>query len=235
MEGTIAPEQIIINGQEYTPEDATQLVELGNKYKEMESKLNTSLDKVYPEYTRATQQLKEKEKLLAERDAELERFKQLQEQTKREQTPDEVKKARQAARELGLADEDYLKEKGYMTKEEAEKLYDQKQLTFQQGQQLLTKLNDLEKQIDGSDGRVPFNKEAVIAYQSIFKIDDPMEAYEKINERANAKWKQAELDREERPGLTTLRPGGKKNPPVTKITDDNLGSALSEWLNGISE
>ena len=46
MEGTNAPEQIIINGQEYSPEDATQLIELGNKYRKMEGDLNTSLDKV---------------------------------------------------------------------------------------------------------------------------------------------------------------------------------------------
>ncbi len=232
MEGTIAPEQIIINGQEYSPEDATQLIELGNKWKETESKLNTSLDKVYPEYTRATQRNKELEAKLSE-------FEKLQsqkaEETRRAEIPTDVQAARKAAREIGLADEDYLKEKGYVRREELDSYFTEKQSQQRQVQDVLEKAGSLEKEIDGSDGRVPFDQKAVLAYASAYQIDDLTDAYDQMNAKANAKWKDEQLSAEERPGLATLRPGGNKEPVAPKYTDGNLGNAISEWLEGIPE
>src|SRR5271166_2619675 len=108
-EGTIAPEQIIINGQEYNPEDATRFIELGKKYNEIESKLNTSLDKVYPEYTRTTQELKSIKEQMAERDKTIA---ELNANKTKVEVPEDKQNALKAARELGLADQDYLKEQG---------------------------------------------------------------------------------------------------------------------------
>lgn len=228
MEGTIAPEQIIINGQEYSPEDATQLIELGSKYKKMESDLNTSLDKVYPEYTKLTQTKKELESQLAERTAELERLQKAA--TVKQEVPTDVQAARKAAREIGLADEDYLKEKGYMTREEVDAYFAEKANQQKLIQDTLAQADRLEQEIDGSDGRVPFDKRAVLAYASTYNIADIKDAYEQMNERGNARWKEAQIEKEERPGLTTLKPGGKKEPVRPKITDDNLGQALSEFF-----
>lgn len=235
-EGTQAPEQIIINGREYSSEDATQLIELGNKWKETESKLNTSLDKVYPEYTRTTQELKDAKAQIAERDAEIEKFRQQQAAKERdEQTPDEVKKAKQAARELGLADEDYLKEKGYMTRGEVEEYLSQQQRNQEAGKAVLDQCAQLEKEIDGSDGRVPFDTEAVLFYANGKNIADVKEAYNQMNKKGNAKWEADQIAKEERPGLTTLQPGGNKEPKRVKYTNDNIGQALGEWLNGLPE
>lgn len=235
MEGTQAPEQIIINGREYSSEDATQLIELGNKWKETESKLNTSLDKVYPEYTKATQQNKDYQRQLAERDAELEKYRAQQAETLKAQTPNEIKDARRAARELGLADEDYLKEKGYMTRDEMDMYYTEKQTLQRQADSILEQTKALEKKIDGSDGRVPFDQKSVLAYQNVYGIADAMDAYEQMNERANAKWKAQQIEQEQRPGLTTLKPGGNKEPIAPKYTNANIGNAIGEWLNGIQE
>lgn len=235
-ESDLAPEKIIINGQEFSPEDATQLIELGNKYKKIESDLNTSLDKVYPEYTRASQQLKEKEKLLAERDAELEALRQSREKEKALETPEDVKKIREAARQVGLADTDYLKEQGYMTKDEVKAYLDEQEKLKQAAQGVMDQANALAKEIDGSDGRVKFNPKAVMAYAYVNGKNDLREAYEEMNAEDNVAWKQKQLEEAERAkGLTTLKAGGKKEPQRTKITNDNLGQALGEWLNGIPE
>ena len=116
MTDTQAPEKVIINGQEYSPEEATQFIELGNKYKDLESKLNTSLDKVYPEFTKTSQRNKELEESLRQRDEESSAFKKAQEEAKiKANTPDEVTKAREAARSLGLADENFLKENNFLS------------------------------------------------------------------------------------------------------------------------
>ena len=237
MTDSTAPEQITINGQDYSPEDATQLIELGNKYKKMESDLNTSLDKVYPEYTRSQQELATLRKEKAERDAELEKLRQDQEEKAKvkAETPDSIQQARKAAREIGLADEDYLKEKGYMTRDEVDKYFADKQSQQEAVKGVLDTAARLEKEIDGSDGRVPFDQKAVLAYANAYGIGDLTEAYDQMNSRANAKWKEAQLAKEERPGLTTLKPGGRKEPQRPKIDNNNLGQAIGEWLNGIPE
>src|SRR5450631_4065699 len=95
-------EKITINGQEYDPEEATQLIELGNKWRKTETDLNTSLDKVYPEYTKATQRNKELQIELDERNAKLDEYTKAQEAEKiKAETPEDVQKAKKALRELG--------------------------------------------------------------------------------------------------------------------------------------
>lgn len=233
MEGTIAPEQIIINGQEYAPEDASSLIELGNKYREMEKNLNTSLDKVVPEYTRATQRAARAEQLeqeLAERNKQLEQY-----QAKEKQTaiPQERQDIIKAARDAGLADQEWLKEQEYIRKTDLDSYFEEKYSQKQSQQQLIDNVlktaGSLEKEIDGSDGRAPFNQKAVLAYASAYQINDLKQAYEEMNEGANARWKEAQIAKESRPGLTTLKPGGKKVPTERAIsTDDDFKNAWAE-------
>lgn len=223
-DGTQAPEQFIVNGQEYTPEDAAQYLELGKKYKELEGKLNTSLDKVYPEYTKATQRNKELENELAERTKMLEEL-----QVKNTpQVPADKLEIRRQAREAGLADQDWLSEQGYVKKTDLDEYFNQKQTQQQLVDNILGQAGKLEGEIDGSDGRVPFDQKAVLAYASAYNISDLHDAYDQMNERANAKWKQVQIEKEQRPGLTTLRGGGKKAPERVKITDDNFKDAWAE-------
>jgi hypothetical protein len=224
MEGTVTPENITINGLEYTPEDATQYLELGKKYKELEGKLNTSLDKVYPEYTRATQRNKELEDELKARDVKLAEF----EQKNKPQIPEDLKSVREAARKAGLVDEDLLAEREYVKKSDLDEFFNQKQTQQKLVDNILTKSSSLEKEIDGSDGRVPYDSDAVLAYASAYNIEDLEEAYEKMNNKGNAKWKEAQLSRVEKPGLTTLRGGGKKEPEPVKVTDDNFKQLWDE-------
>lgn len=232
------PEQIIIGGKEYNPEDAASLIELGNKWKKTESDLNTSLDKVYPEYTRATQRNKEMETELeaAKKDREeLAEIKKAQQAAKEKaETPEDAEAIRANARKYRILTEDAATEKGYMTKAEIEEFISQKEASQKliagvekQGQQL-------ESEIDGSDGRVPFIYKAVLPFAATYKINDLKDAYEQMNERANAKWKEAQIAKEDKGGLSTLRSGGAKKEPTTpKYTNNNIHEALGEWLDSI--
>ena len=67
-EENIAPEKLILNGQEYSLDDVAGLVEKGNKYDQIEKETSTPLDKVYPEFTKSRQQLKDYEEKLSQRD-----------------------------------------------------------------------------------------------------------------------------------------------------------------------
>jgi hypothetical protein len=231
-DGTITSEKLIINGQEYLPEDASNLIELGTKYRETEKSLNTSLDKVVPDYTRATQENKTLKEQLAEEKRQREA---LEAKANAPVIPEDKLAIRKSAREAGLVDDDYLKEKGYMTEAEFDAKYSQRKANEKLVDNILSKASGLEKEIDGSDGRVPFDSDAVLAYASAYNIEDLTEAYDKMNTKGNAKWKEAQLAKEERAGLTTLNGGGKKEPVAKKITDDNFKDAWREQMGGIDE
>ncbi len=230
MPDNIVSDKLTINGQEYSPEDASQLIELGNKYRETEKNLNTPIEKLMPEYTKATQRAAradQLEKELAERTSQLE---ELQTKANKTQLPEDKQAALRAAREMGLADKDYLKEEGYIKKSDLDDYFNKKQTDQKLVENVLKQADKLEKEIDGSDGRVPFNQKAVLAYASAYNISDLNQAYEEMNDRGNAKWKDAQIAKSARPGLTTLKPGGVKTPTETKVTDDNFGALWNEMF-----
>jgi hypothetical protein len=251
MDGTVAPSQIIINGQEYAPEDAQSLIELGNKYREYETNLNTSLDKVVPEYTKATQKasymeeenkkLKEEQAALADYKRRWEEYEASKQQAEKDaQTPPDTKKALEAARQIGLLDQQAFEEKlsksGFMTKAQMDDYWKTKRAEEESVNQILSKASELEKKIDGKDGRVPFMKEAVLPYANAYGIQDLEEAYNKMNERLNAGWKAQQLEAAKTKGLQTMKGGGKKEPPKPgKTTDDNVKDRLREALWGAEE
>lgn len=235
-----APEQIIINGQEYSPEDAQQLIELGSRARKIESDLNTSLDKVYPEYTKTSQRVKGLEAELEEaRKAkdELAAFKKEQEDRKiKADTPEDVDAIRGNAKKYGILTEDAIKEKGYMTKTEVEEFYSQQENKQRLINQVNQEAEQLTKEIDGKDGRTRFNKKATMAYAATYGFNTLREAYEDMNQDSNADWKERQLAKAERPGLTTLKGGTKTKEPVKpKVTDDNFKQMWDELIDGGQE
>lgn len=228
MPETIAPEKFIINGQEYDPEEASSLIELGNKYRETEKNLNTSLDKLMPEYTKATQRAARADALERELAEEKRKLEEFQAKATKTETPENVTAAREQARKIGLIDEDYINTQGYVKKSDLDSYFSEKENQRKLVDNVIKQADVLEKEIDGSDGRVPFNQKAVLAYASAYNISDLKQAYEEMNEGGNARWKEEQIEKAKRPGLTTLTPGGKKIPAETKITDDNFKQAWEE-------
>ena len=235
-ESTDAPEQIIINGQEYSPEDAQSLIELGNKWRETESSLNTSLDKVVPEYTKATQDRSRLEKEIADRDAKIAEFtRQQEEKAAKANTPEDAEAIRANARKYGLLDEETVKERGYLTKNEVEEMLSQREVNQRLVDTVNKEADQLTKEIDGTDGRPKFNSKAVLAYAGTYNFKTLREAYEDMNSDQLAPWKERQLAEARKPGLTTLKASGVKTPEKTKITGDNFKDALNEALFGVRE
>lgn len=221
--GTVAPEQLTVNGQQFSVEDVNKFFALGQKYSELEGKLNTSLDKVVPEYTRSTQRAKELEGQLAERTRELEEL-----QKPKAEVPQDALEARKAARGIGLVDEDYLKESEYIRKSDLDEYLNTRQTNQQLVDNVLKNADGLAKEIDGSDGRVPFVPKAVLAYASAYNVSDLKQAYDEMNEMPNAKWKDQQIAQAERPGLVTQAPGGVKEPAPVNVTEQNFKALWDE-------
>lgn len=233
--GTVeVPSQIVINGEQYDPTEAQELIGKGKLTREYEQKWNTSLDRVWPEYGQLSQ---ERKQWMTEKET-LQR--QIQEfQTKQQQGTDtgvDEAKAKEAARKLGIILNEDLEKSGYIKKDELPKYFQQFQSEQEAVQSVIKEADRLASEIDGTDGRPRFNKKAVLAYAKSYGFDDLNKAYEDMHEDQIKAWKKEQIEAKKNPGLKTLRvQGGKKEPDKVSVNDDNINDLLKERLWGPKE
>lgn len=230
-EGTAPLNVININGQEFSPEEAQELIETGRKAREYETSHNTKLDSIYPEYTRLTQERSswtQKEADYQKKLAELE-----SKQARGIETPQDVKEAQEAARKLGIVLQDDIKDK-YIAKDELDTWYTERRTKEKQEEDavkaVLSEADKLADEINKTDAPVKFNKKAVLAYASAYQINDLRKAYEEMNADILTPWKEAQLASKKGSSLKTLSTGGKKTPTEVRMTNDNVRDALHEAL-----
>ena len=230
MDEPQAPSNIVINGQEYSPEDAQALIETGSRVRAWEQEKNTKFDSVLPEYTKLTQEksswAQEKEQLTKE----LADFKA--KQAAQVETPADERAAKEAARKLGILLNEDVQGK-YLTKDELENWYSEKRKLESATDKLLSEAKDLEKELDGSDGRPKFKTRNVLAYAQAYDIADLREAYEKMNEDELSSWGEQQKTLKKGSSLKTLSGGGKKTPQEVRPTKDNVRDMLHEALSGV--
>jgi len=213
-----APEKIKINEKEYTQDELNELVSLGEIGKEAEKKFNTKLDRVWQDYGKTKNQVKDLESQLEELKTKP------QEPAQQDLTPEAISQAREAAKKIGIITEDrfddYLDQRfrtRYMQERAAERL--------------LEKCDDLEGKYNGKDGRPAFNKEDILNHMANTGIKDPELAYKTKFENEIDSWKEKQFGSMRKPGIVTQTEStGMKLPDVKKITDANLRSALEEEL-----
>ncbi len=220
--------KLIINGQEYDPAEAQNFIERGKQTIEAERKWNTSLDKVWPEYGKSQETLKQTQSELTEAKTQLAEFQS--KKIKGTDTQEDLTDAREAARKLGLILKDDLDESGYIKKDDLPKLFQSFQAEQDAVKQVLTTADKLEGEIDGSDGRPKFNKKVVLAYANSYGKTDLLEAYEEMHEDTLKVWKDQKIKEKENPALKTFNGGDKKEPKRVPVTDDNLKDLLNEKL-----
>lgn len=227
------PQTISINGVDYDPTELQSFIDKGKQTLDLEKQWDTPVDRVWPEYGQTRETLKT---TAAERDAlkqEVEQFKAKQQQGT--DTPADLHEAKEAARKLGIPLREDLEKEGYIKKDDLEKYLSERDQQQQEMRRILDRASELEKEIDGSDGRPAFNKKVVLAYASAYKIPDLKKAYEEMNESQLESWQKQQVDAKRPKGLKTLGTGGAKAPRETKVTDDNVSDNLKEALWGGSE
>jgi hypothetical protein len=224
------PSTISINGVDYDPAQVETDINFAKTTRELETKYNTSFDKVWPEYGKSQETLKQREAELAEAKAQLTAFQT--KQTANIETPKDIQEAREAARKLGISLDEDLDKRGYIKKEELPALFQSYQQEQNAVRQVMDTADKLEKEIDGSDGRPAFNKKVVLAYAAGYNIPDLQAAYDDMNKPQLDAWKTAQINDKRNPGLKTLASGGKKEVTNTKVNDSNKGDLLKEALWG---
>jgi len=222
IEGEVLP--IKLGDSEYTPEELESLVADGKFKRDVETKQNTKLDKVFGEYTKLTQQQKDWE-------AEREEYLALKDEKAKANEPkpefDEatIAQAQAEARKLGLFSKTDVEQ--FVT-ENFPKFYSQQR----QADKLLEGMESLEKEIDGSDGRPKFVLEDVLGHIKETGIKDPMKAYKDKYETELDTWKEKKLSGSKREGIYSESgsTAGGKQPEAVKVTRDNLGKLVREAL-----
>lgn len=222
------PSTLKIGDKEYSLDDAQELIGLGNKTREIEQKYNTKMDNVYPAYTRTTQENKTLKADLETARGQLQQF-----ESKKDagtETSDDVVKAKEAARKLGITLNEDL-DKSYVKRDDLDKYFNEKMSQEKSVEKILNQADTLEKEIDGSDGRPKFSKRAILPYARAYGIPDLKEAYEDMHKDTLTSWKEAQVAQVKKPGLKTMTTSkGNKEPVAPSITKDNLKDQVTESL-----
>jgi hypothetical protein len=211
--------KIKIGEQEYDPEEAQRLIELGRIGAEAEEKFNTKIDKVWPEYTKSQNELKSARENLSKYEQELAELRKANEAPST-LTPEVKEQARKQLLEIMGGE--------VVTKADLENYYAERKAT----DNLLDQTKSFEKEIDGSDGRPPFNTMEVLKYMEETGIRNPMKAYKDKYETELDSWKEKQLTNKKTPFITNSNPSADKQPPRVKTTRDNLYAQVEEMLQG---
>ena len=216
MDEPVVPELTKIGDKEYTSEQLESLVKLGEIGQELEGKWNTKVDRLMPEYTKATQRVSEMEKQLAALEAE--KAQKLEAKPSEELTPDEMKeRARGEARNLGLVLDDDI---------------NSKVLQILEARDLVRSTEKLLSQAK-EDGNPTTSSDELFKYMQETGIRSPEKAYKLMFEDDLDKIKEQKLASLKPKNFTTMegQGGAEKVPERKKVTRDTLGDALSEILN----
>lgn len=200
-----------IGEKEYSLEELQKLIDKGSYAIEMESKFNTPFESAWSAYGRTQNENRELREQLEAAKA------QPQEVEKPEQTPnfDEI-----------------LAQKGYLSREDAEKLVEEKITLKQQVEQIAGTMKSLEGKLDGSDGRPKFEINDMLTYMQENSMTDPEKAYNYRYSDEIATWKADKAGtKPEFAPSNTGDTNASKSPAAVAFNRDNVDAALREALS----
>jgi hypothetical protein len=226
-ETTNEVEKIKIGDQEFDSKELEELVGLGKQTREIEQKYNTKMDRVYPEYIKTTQQLKEaqgaQEKLNA-----LEQQIEQQKLGAQGLTEDQIVQAREQLYNIMGGKP--------LTDKDADAWYQSRRQQEKAVETLLGSVDKLSTSVE-KDGKPAFDKKELLEYMDQTGISDVDAAYKIKYEKELDDWKMDKLNKGKRSGLYTVTssPAGSKQPSEVRPTMANIEAMVSEALSGNPE
>lgn len=216
-----APQPIKIGEKEYSQDELSSLVGLGETAREFETKWNRKIDQFYPDYTQKSQKLAEFEKKEAEREqAEL--------KAKAEAgnlSPEEARRiALEEARNLGI-----------VTKDDFNAEVNKTVMQILDGKALL---NDAQVAVEEAKEKygITTTVDAVFKHMKEVGFRNPEKAIKDMFESQIDAWKEAQLGKIKQPGLDTQsgsQAGSKQPEPPAPITSrDALSAAVAARIRG---
>ena len=206
-------DKVKVGDKEFSQDELTGLVGLGQKAKELEDKWNTKIDRLYPEYTKKTQKLTEYEARIQGYEAEKQKREQESLSSKSELNPEEQSKL--IKQELGKY--------GVVTKEDVNNYI----ANFMAGKELIENINDLIDEAK-TDGKPTTTKEELLTYMDENGIKNPQSAYKLMFEPELKDWEKKQIDKI-KPSRMEVQEGstaGSKSPAPVKVTKANIQELL---------
>mgnify|MGYP001594517767 CR=1 FL=1 len=212
-EETQEVQKVKVGEKEYTQEELSKLVGLGEIGAEAEERYNIKLDGVWPKFGQAIDQVKKLE-------AELEQSKQVQapKDPNAELTPEEIgKQARAEAKKLGL-----------LTIEDANEYVDRRIEAIELRKDVQSVVEEAEEKYG-----IKTAEDTILNHMVETGIKNPIKALKDLYEEKIDAWKEQQLQSLKKPGMATetTTTAGAKEPQVEPITRDNLSARIDEVLN----
>src|SRR3990167_7831006 len=205
-------EKIKLGDKEYTQDELSKLVGLGEFAQEVETKQNRKLDKIYPDYVKATQRLSELEKELEETKAP-----KAPPSEGTELTPEQIKEqALIEAKKLGLISVNDVNE------------YIDSRLAARDLQEDIEAVVELAKE----EGKPEIESLRLVEHMQETGIRNPQKAYNDLFEKELDDWKTKQLDKVKKPGMVTETEStaGSKQPQRVQPTRENLDKLIEEAM-----
>lgn len=204
----IAPSnKIKVGEEEFSDEELSRLVGLGKYASELETKWNTKVDRLMPEYTRVTQDKKALEE-------ELSKYKSAPEQTDEETLRQEALKE---AKSLGL-----------VTKDDFDVYYQQRRA----GERILDDTNSFVDSIK-TEGKPAVEAIDLLEYMAANGIKEPSIAYKVMKDKELDAWKESKLKeiKPETIQTDTSSAASTKSPEEVMVDRFNLRNQIREAIN----
>ena len=206
-----------LGDKEYNQDELSELVGLGNIAKELETKWNTKIDRVYPDYTKATQALSDERRKREEAEEKLTQFNQSSQTSTGELTAEQKAEARRQLENLGYGETQFRN----IVREEME------------ANRLLT---DVQLIVDNAkeNDNIATTPEQLLKFMADEGVKNPSKAYKLMYEEELDKVREQKLANLKPQGMftTTSSQAGAKSPRPVQITKSNLNSLVQQALGG---
>lgn len=213
--GTVAPtpEAIKIGDEAFTQEQLSELVGLRKMAREVEEKYNTKLDRVYPEFTKSTQRVKELEEQAARRQQDEIKVKAT---AGAQLTSDEIK-------QQAIAEADSL---GLIHKGNVVSFIEE----YIQGRELLNTVRTIAT--DAKSKGITTSDQAILEHMKNEGFRSPEKAFNDLYADKLKDWEQSQLGTIKRQGIVTenASAAGTHQPAPVSVTKSNIHQLVEEAL-----
>lgn len=216
------PETIKVGEAEYSQAELEHLVGLGKIGDESEKTYKTKIDRVWPEFTKATQKNQALEAEVSALKAEKESWNKSQKSISNELSPEELRdQARKQGRELGLMfQEDF--DRYYLERRSAERLIEDVKAVVKDSEQY---------------GKPKTTEDAIFEHMQSTGIKVPEKAYKDMYETELKTWEQEQMKKVKPEGVYSIpssTAGSKQPQPISFVgmKQDQLAKLVSEAFSG---
>lgn len=209
--------KIKVGEKEYDADELNKLVGLGEIARDVETKYNTKIDRVYPEYTKTTQKVKEYERELEELRQKVQPSQQI--------TPQELSK------EQAQLAKEQLKALGYLPADELDQRVQKKVAESKAVDEIISTSKNLVKEMEDK-GYPQVDLGEFFKFMDEGGYKNPKAAYREMFADQIEQIDQDKLGKIKRtqPYTANVTSAGSKSPVPQKITRDNLKSAVQAVL-----